>query len=102
MAAAAIALYDDIRLTTGETDPAAILAGVERGMAERFPTKFGKTEAPRGSNVELGLSLTGGKKEGFESLPKDAKDAFSRFVTKGVFTDDAKGRAQYYEDYSNA
>lgn len=85
----------------GLTDPQAILKFVDRRMGETFTQLTPK--AARDSTVESGLTLGGGAKPGaFETLPRDAKDAFQRFVQRGVIEDTKEARAQWAEDYNAA
>lgn len=96
---AAVILYGEAS-DKGLTDPAAILAYVDKGMASKFADM-----APRAAveAVEGGLTFgSGSVASPFEKLPKDAKDAFRRFVEKGVFKDTKEDRAQYAEDYNAA
>ncbi len=86
---------------SGLTDPKAILAYVDREMAKQFADLAPKQ--PQAALVEGGLSMGGGAQaSAFEKLPKDAKDAFRRFVEKGVFRDTKEHRATYAEDYDAA
>jgi hypothetical protein len=83
----------------GLTDPKAMLAYVDREMATKFASLAPK--APAIEAVEGGLTFGSGSiASPFEKLPKDAKDAFRRFVDKGVFKDTKEDRAQYAEDYN--
>ena len=56
---------------------------------------------PAQSKFESGLGL-GGRVSSFSKLPNEAKDAFTRFVKQGLFTDDEAGRKAYAEDYNAA
>lgn len=86
---------------SGLTDPQAILAYVDREMAKQFADLAPK--APPVETVEAGLTFgSASQSSPFEKLPKDAKDAFRRFVEKGVFKDTKEDRAQYAEDYNAA
>jgi len=97
---AAALLYGQAQ-QNGLTDPAAILAFVDREMATQFVDLRPKT--PPVESVEAGLTFGGGSVSSpFEKLPKDAKDAFRRFVEKGVFKDTKEDRAIYAEDYNAA
>jgi len=99
MTQAAAVLYGQAQ-AEGLTDPGAILAKVDAEMAKRF-TQLAKP-APVEA-VEAGLTFGGASASSpFEKLPKDAKDAFRRFVEKGVFKDTKEDRAQYAEDYNAA
>lgn len=99
MTQAAAVLYGQAQ-AEGLTDPGAILAKVDAEMAKRF-TQLAKA-APV-ETVEAGLTFGGGSASSpFEKLPKDAKDAFRRFVEKGVFKDTKEDRAIYAEDYNAA
>lgn len=100
MTQAAAVLYGQAQ-ADGLTDPKAILARVDREMAEKFSAlapKSLKVEAVEGG-LTFGSSSVASP---FEKLPKDAKDAFRRFVEKGVFKDTKEDRAQYAEDYNAA
>lgn len=86
---------------SGLTDPKAILAFVDKEMANQFADL--RAKAPVIETVEAGLNFGGGSQSSpFEKLPKDAKDAFRRFVEKGVFKDTKEDRAIYAEDYNAA
>jgi hypothetical protein len=83
----------------GYSDPKAILTYVDQKMAAKYATLAPKQSAP----VEAGLTFGGNAAaSGFEKLPKDAKDAFQRFVKQGLFQDTKEGRAAYAEDYNAA
>ena len=103
MTQAAATLYGEAQ-RKGLTDPKAILAEVDRRMAETFPHKFGaKPVVPqRGADVEPGLTFGGQSADPFSKLPADAKAAFARYVEKGLFKDDKEGRAAYVKDYNDA
>lgn len=97
---AAVVLYDEAQ-RSGLTDPKAILDYVDREMATQFADLRPKAPAPE--TVEAGLTFGGGSQaSAFEKLPKDAKDAFRRFVERGVFKDTKEDRATYAEDYNAA
>lgn len=97
---AAALLYGQAQ-QNGLTDPAAILAFVDREMATQFVDL--RPKVAQVESVEAGLTFGGGSSSSpFEKLPKDAKDAFRRFVEKGVFKDTKEDRAQYAEDYNAA
>ncbi len=99
MTQAAAVLYGQAQ-ADGLTDPSAILAKVDAEMAKRF-TQLARP-APV-ETVEAGLTFGSSVASSpFEKLPKDAKDAFRRFVEKGVFKDTKEDRAQYAEDYNAA
>ncbi len=85
----------------GLTDPGAILKFVDRRMSETFADLAPKPA--RDAAVESGLTLGTGVKAGtFDTLPRDAKDAFQRFVERGVVEDTKEARAQWAEDYNAA
>jgi hypothetical protein len=97
MTQAAAMLYGQAQ-QDGLTDPGAILARVDAEMAKRFT---GLAKATPVESVEGGLTFgSGSVSSPFEKLPKDAKDAFRRFVEKGVFKDSKEDRAIYAEDYN--
>lgn len=97
---AAALLYGQAQ-ESGLTDPKAILAHVDREMAKQFADLAPKPAQV--DTVEGGLNFGGGAQSSpFEKLPKDAKDAFRRFVEKGVFKDTKEDRAIYAEDYNAA
>ena len=84
----------------GISDPKAILAYVDQKMAGTFADLAPKAAV---TPVEAGLTFGGGATaSGFDKLPKDAKDAFQRFVKQGLFQDTKEGRAAYAEDYNAA
>lgn len=94
---AAKALYSEAQ-QSGITDPVAILAYVDREMERQFVDLQKK---PAQVAVEAGLTFGGGAQaSSFDKLPKEAKEAFRRFVEKGVFKDTKEDRAQYAEDYN--
>lgn len=96
---AAVILYGQAS-QRGMSDPAAILAFVDSEMGKQFADMAPKR--PASESVEAGLTFGAGPSQtgGFEKLPKDAKDAFRRFVDKGVFKDTKEDRLQYAEDYN--
>lgn len=82
-------------------DMASNLARVETYIKEKFPEKFGATPKPKPNGhpaVEGGnLFPSGGKKsQGFDSLPKEAKDAYSQFVASGVEISKEDYAKEYY------
>lgn len=100
MTQAAAAYYGEAQ-ADGLTDPQAILKFVDRRMGETFAVLAPKPA--REATVEIGLTLGGAGKPGtFETLPRDAKDAFQRFVQRGVVDDTKEARAQWAEDYNAA
>jgi hypothetical protein len=100
MTQAASVLYGQAQ-AEGLTDPQAILSRVDAEMAKRFAALAPKS-APVEA-VEAGLTFgSASASSPFEKLPKDAKEAFRRFVEKGVFKDTKEDRAQYAEDYNAA
>jgi len=102
MTQAAATLYGEAQ-SKGLTDPKAILAEVDRRMAETFPHKFGAAPVVnRGPEVEPGLTFGGNSADPFTKLPTDAKAAFARYVEKGLFKDTKEGRAAYVKDYNDA
>ncbi len=97
---AAAVIYGEAQ-AEGLTDPSAILARVDAEMARQF-AELAPKPAPVES-VEGGLTFgSSSVASPFEKLPKDAKDAFRRFVEKGVFKDTKEDRAIYAEDYNAA
>lgn len=97
---AAVKFYGEAQ-EQGYSDPKAILAFVDQKMAATFADLAPKN--PASAPVEAGLTFGGGAAaSGFEKLPKDAKDAFQRFVKQGLFQDTKEGRAAYAEDYNAA
>lgn len=96
--AAAVVLHNEA-LASGITDPAKALKFVEDGLAERFSPK--PEPKPEGGTVIGGLTL-GGSADPFDKLPREAKEAFRRFVQKGTFKDTKEDRAQYVEFYNEA
>lgn len=103
MTQAAATMYGEAQ-SKGLTDPKAILAEVDRRLAETFPHKFGAKPAAmqRGADVEPGLTFGGGTADPLDKLPSDAKAAFARYVAKGLFKDTKEGRAAYAKDYNDA
>ncbi len=86
---------------SGMSDQQAILKFVDRRLGETFAALAPK--APRDSAVESGLTLGGNAKpNSFDALPRDAKDAFQRFVERGVIEDSKQARTQWAEDYNAA
>lgn len=97
---AAVEFYGEAQ-AQGYSDPKAILAYVDQKMAGTFADLAPKQ--PASAPVEAGLTFGGGATaSGFDKLPKDAKDAFQRFVKQGLFQDTKEGRAAYAEDYNAA
>lgn len=96
---AAVVLYGQAQ-QQGYSDPKAILAFVDQEMSKRFADMAPKQAV---TPVEAGLTFGGGSQAtSFDKLPKDAKDAFQRFVKQGLFKDTKEGRAAYAEDYNAA
>lgn len=96
---AAVVLYGQAQ-QQGLSDPKAILAFVDQEMSKRFADMAPKQAV---TPVEAGLTFGGGSQaSSFDKLPKDAKDAFQRFVKQGLFKDTKEGRAAYAEDYNAA
>lgn len=96
---AAVEFYGEAQ-AQGISDPKAILAYVDQKMAGTFADLAPKAQI---QPVEAGLTFGGGATaSGFDKLPKDAKDAFQRFVKQGLFQDTKEGRAAYAEDYNAA
>lgn len=96
---AAVVLYGQAQ-QQGLSDPKAILAFVDQEMGKRFADMAPKQAV---TPVEAGLTFGGGSQAtSFDKLPKDAKDAFQRFVKQGLFKDTKEGRAAYAEDYNAA
>lgn len=76
------------------------LAFAEKHVREMFPERF-TSPAPTKPRVDGG-GLGGGARDAFGQLPAEARAQFNRDVKNGLFTDDAKGRASWAEDYNNA
>jgi hypothetical protein len=80
---------------------AELLVEAEQAARSYFPHKFETPKPPqRGARVDGGGLAGGSKKGAFASLPADAKSAYKRFVSQGLFTDDDKGREQYAAEYN--
>lgn len=97
---AAVEFYGEAQ-AQGISDPKAILAYVDQKMAGTFADLAPKqaVSAP----VEAGLTFGGGATaSSFDKLPRDAKEAFQKFVKQGLFQDTKEGRAAYAEDYNAA
>jgi hypothetical protein len=65
-------------------------------LAEEFPSKFGKKQAPS-SRVESGSGRQGrssGNSQSYDNLPAEAKAACDRFVKQKLMT-----REQYVADF---
>jgi hypothetical protein len=94
----------EIALRSGKQfrDDADQVAFAEGVMRQKYPHLFqAAPQVPKTSRVDGGGLAGGiGGQTGFDKLPSDAKSAFKRMVAQGLFTDDAKGRAQYLEDYN--
>lgn len=80
-------------------DESEQLQYAEGVMRRKYPHMFQAAQPPR-QRVDAGGLAGGAIGAGkFDKLPNEAKAAFRKMVAQGLFTDDAKGRAQYLEDY---
>lgn len=96
----------DAGFQSGELSPAATAAEQAEYAATRlrsyYPHLF-QTEQkpqPKASPVETGGVAGGQKRTGFSTLPQDAKEAFRRLVSQGVFKDTDEDRKFYYDEYN--
>ena len=95
------ALAIDAAMKTGVRfrDETEQLQYAESVMRRKYPHMFQAAQPPR-QRVDAGGLAGGAVGAGkFDKLPNEAKAAFRKMVAQGLFTDDAKGRAQYLEDY---
>lgn len=80
---------------------AALYSAVEKEIREAFPHKFQNPRRQAPPAVEGGQGAareTGPKEKKFEDLPPEGKDAFRRFVKRGIYKDTPEGRAAYAAD----
>lgn len=85
-------------------DTAAQIKYAEGKLKTYFPHMFAPPEpTPKPQPKVDGGGLAGAlrKKEGFDTLPKDAKDTFAKYVKEGLFEDTKEDREQYFDDYQN-
>lgn len=79
------------------------VAYAEGKVREFFPHKFAAavvTAVPGPARVDGGGLGGGGQRDAFTALPAEAKSAFQKFVTRGVYKDDAASRQSYARDYN--
>lgn len=92
----------------------ANLEAVEKHLEREFPNKFPKRAAPTNGNgqrqqqpqnhapaMEAGTRQPAGsgRTKGWNELPPEAKKAGEGFISQELYTNDAKGRAEYAADY---
>lgn len=81
------------------------LSRTEQYVKSKFPEKFGitpqSTSQPHAPAVEGGgrVGVGGGGARGYNQLPPEAKQAMEKYIGQGLYTDDAKGRAEYAAEY---
>lgn len=88
------------------------LAAVEKHLEREFPDRFRKPAAPTNGNgqrqppnhapaMESGTRQPAGagRTKGWNELPPEAKKAGERFISQELYTNDAKGRAEYAAEY---
>lgn len=69
---------------------------------KKFPDRFGNQRRKQAQEVETGSGGGGGNsKTLWLEVPKEARATFKRFVSEGLYTDDAAGREKYAEIYVN-
>lgn len=79
------------------------IAYAEKQVRDYFPHKF-EAPAPKRTTPRVdsgGLAGTALKREGFDALPKDARDAFQQQVKAGIFEDTKEDRKFYHDSYTN-
>lgn len=86
-------------------DPKGQLEFAERTMRAKYPHMFQQAKPQQRQRVDgggLGSGSPAGGRSTFDKLPGDAKSAFERFVSRGVFSDTKKDREEYAREYNNA
>lgn len=74
----------------------------EQGLKEYFPHKFAPpAKEPPKPRVSGGGMAPTARKTGFDTLPKEARDVFSRQVKQGIFEDTKEDREFYFNEYQN-
>jgi hypothetical protein len=77
----------------------------ERVVKTKYPHLFSTPKPkPQPQKVDAG-GLAGGPKSGrnqFDKLPSEARDAFSRFVKRGVYADTKESREKYAREYNDS
>lgn len=75
---------------------------VDKLVKAKFPDKFENTRRNKAPKLEGANNGTGKGQGGlWAQVDKEGRDAFSRFVTQGVFDDTKEDRNQYADDYIN-
>jgi hypothetical protein len=74
----------------------------EDTMRLKYPHIF-EAPKPAPQRVDGGGFASGGVRaaSAFSKLPGDAKAAFKRYASKGIFEDNAKGQEEYAREYNN-
>lgn len=87
-------------------DAKAQVAYAEQELRKMYPAYFPSAAKPKPrQNVDAGGLASGAPSAGrsaFEKLPSDAKQAFKRFVERGVYEDSKKDREDYANEYNAA
>jgi hypothetical protein len=83
----------------------AFLEKVKEAVKKRFPEKFGNPRRTAPGQVEgAAPGGDGGSrgKKGWESLPREAKEAGERFIKQGIVKDKATYAQQYWDQFAEA
>lgn len=96
----------DQAMQSGAIPPNATVAQqveyAEQRVKDYFPHMFKQPEpTPKPRAKVDGGGLGAKARAGFDSLPKDARDAFGKFVGQGVFEDTKEDREFYFNEYQN-
>lgn len=96
----------EIGYRTGELRPGASATEqveyAEQKVKAYFPHLFHEPEKPKPApKVDGGGLAPKQQKSGFNTLPKDARDAFFRQVERGIFEDTKEDREFFYNEYAS-
>jgi hypothetical protein len=90
------------------------LKAVEQHLEREFPSRYPKRAAPANGNGQQRQQQTqhapamesgtrqpagAGRAKGWNELPPEAKKAGERFISQDLYSNDAKGRAEYATMY---
>lgn len=84
-------------------DTDAQLKFAEAQMRRKYPHMFQPAQQrPTTPRVDGGGLGGAGRRSGFSNLPSEAKSAFKRFVSEGLYEDNDKGRQEFFDEYERA
>ena len=99
MTADARMFSDQYRRTNPDKSVAEELAYVEKKMKKDYPEHFQAHKSGTPPAVEGGGARLPKGGKGFDGLPAEAKEMFTRFVSMGLYQGGAEGRKQYAKGY---